>query len=281
MTYTLGTLYLVGLFVLCIAATFVYLLAHIRKDNSIIDRYYGLLVIKVSAVYFFVHTLISPLCFGETIQASCFSPHRPSLYFLLMMVMVIFWGVRLSLRIHLKNKGKGEDFRYAAWRKDWLHRGRLYFQVRSYLQIFLLQSFVISIVSLPLLIAATPQTSLGGVLPQIGIFVWFVGFIFESVGDYQLDRFIKYKHKVGSVLTTGLWAISRHPNYFGEILMWVGLSIMTLFRYDYSVLAILSPALIAYLLMYVSGVPLVEKRFEGNAEWNEYKAKTPAIFPRI
>lgn len=281
MIYTLPTLYFLGLAVSLVAATCVYLVALRKKDNSIMDRFYGLLIIKVSLVYFFVHTLVSPLCYGGQFQSDCIEPHAPSIPLSIMVLLVCIWGIRLSWRIHAKNSGKGEDFRYAAWRKEWVKRGEKYTNIRSYLQVFVLQSFVVSIITLPILVASTPQLLQSGIVWKIGIALWALGFFFEAVGDYQLDRFIKSKPTQGAILHTGLWSIVRHPNYFGEILMWTGIFFMTIFRYDNSYIAALSPLLIAYLLAYVSGVPLVEKRFEGNPDWESYKKKTPAIFPRI
>jgi steroid 5-alpha reductase family enzyme len=279
--YTLSVLYFVGLFVLITAALCVYTVALKKKDNSIMDRFYGLLVIKVSLVYLFIHSIVNPLCFGTELRADCIELHVPSIPLTVIVFFVCVWGLRLSWRIHAKNSGKGEDFRYAAWRKEWMKKGERYTNIRSLLQVFILQAIVVSIITLPVLIASVPQILQIGTLWYLGIFIWLIGFFFEAVGDYQLDSFIKSKPAAGSVLQTGLWSIVRHPNYFGEILMWTGIFLMMLFRYPGSYVAILSPFLIAYLLSYVSGVPLVEKRFEGNPEWEAYKKKTPAIFPRI
>ena len=98
------------------------------------------------------------------------------------------------------------------------------------------------------------------------------------VGDYQLARFIKTRKDREAVLRTGLWRYSRHPNYFGEILMWWGLFLIVL-PLPYGWMAAVSPLTITWLLAFVSGVPMLEKRYENNPAYQAYKKRTNALFP--
>lgn len=112
----------------------------------------------------------------------------------------------------------------------------------------------------------------------LGLGVWLIGFIFETVGDWQLDRFIATKPAPGSILTTGLWKYTRHPNYFGEVTMWWGIWLMVA-PLPFSYLAFISPLAITYLILKVSGIPMLEAKYEGNAAFAAYKARTSAFFP--
>jgi steroid 5-alpha reductase family enzyme len=182
----------------------------------------------------------------------------------------------------MKNRGKKEDFRYAAWRAEWMKKGNIYTAVRSYIQVFLLQGIIIFIVVLPGILGNTPQNNTMQWYNWAGVVLWIIGFIFESVGDAQLDRFLKRKkegiEKAG-IMKVGLWKYTRHPNYFGESLMWWGLAFICLFGVPYSVLVFVSPILITHLLLNVSGIPMLEAKWVGNPEWEEYKAKTSAFIP--
>ncbi len=255
--------YLFSLCVTLFLTTIYFGFAVYKKDNSIIDRFYGLTF--VITAWFMVMLQL---------QTSVISPLTA-----LVLVLISIWGIRLSSRIHLKNKRKGvEDFRYASWREEWMKKGKDYFYVRSYLQIFVLQGFVVSIVLLPFTLIIANPISLSSPFITAGLFIWLVGFFFESVGDYQVDRFVKHKHHDGEqIMKNGLWKYTRHPNYFGESSMWWGLALMAFSQA--SVFVFLSPALITYLLLKVSGIPLLERRWKGLPEWEAYKSKTSAFFP--
>ncbi len=255
--------YLFSLCVTLFLTTIYFGLAVYKKDNSIIDRFYGLTFVITS--WFMVMLQL---------QTNAISPLTA-----LILILISVWGIRLSSRIHIKNKKKGaEDFRYAAWREEWTKKGKEYFYVRSYLQIFILQGVIVSLVLLPFTLVVANPTSLSSAFIPLGLLVWATGFFFESVGDYQVDRFVKHKHVEGEqIMKKGLWKYTRHPNYFGESSMWWGLALMAFSQA--SILVFLSPALITCLLLKVSGIPLLEKRWKGLPEWEAYKSKTSAFFP--
>ena len=193
---------------------------------------------------------------------------------LLVNVLVSIWGLRLAWHIHRRNIGKAEDYRYLAWRKEW---GK-WFYVRSYVQVYLLQGFLLFLIVLPvLLINRSAPTPLGW-FDVMGLAVWLFGFYFEAVGDAQLARFMRDPKNKGKLMQSGLWAYTRHPNYFGEVVQWWGIFIISLGSV-YSVFALVSPVTITILILFVSGVPLLEKKFAGNPEFEAYKKKTSIFFP--
>jgi len=183
--------------------------------------------------------------------------------------LVIIWGVRLSLHIYARNKGKPEDFRYANWRKQW---GK-WVNVRAFYQVYMLQGFLMLLIAVPIIVINSYSYSRFGILSMIGLLIWIFGFMFESIGDYQLKQHLK-KNK--SIMQTGLWKYTRHPNYFGEAVQWWGLGLMAL---SIAWWALISPIVITFLLLKVSGVPMLEKKWKDNKEYQEYKKHTNAFFP--
>lgn len=189
--------------------------------------------------------------------------------------LVVVWGVRLATHIWMRNKGKKEDFRYNQWREEWGDNWRW----RSYLQVFLLQGMLLLVISLPVVIGNTVGGSIDGLWGGLGVLVWIVGFVFESVGDYQLQEFKKQpKDKRPKILATGLWRYTRHPNYFGEICMWWGVWLVSM-SVGYGIWGVAGPAVITYLIVFVSGVPLLEKKYEGNPEYEAYKKQVSVLIP--
>lgn len=187
--------------------------------------------------------------------------------------LVFLWGLRLAGYITLRNWGKNEDFRYKEWREKWGKKALL----RSYLQVFLLQGFFMFLVSLPV----TLYNRFGGIVSDLGVFgilVWVIGFYFETVGDLQMFFFKKDPKNKGKIMDQGLWQYTRHPNYFGEVTMWWGIWLLTVGS-TYWYVGIIGPITISFLLLKVSGIPLLEKKYEGNKEFEKYKAKTSAFFP--
>jgi steroid 5-alpha reductase family enzyme len=195
----------------------------------------------------------------------------------LLLALVALWGLRLFVRIFLRNLQKEEDYRYKKWRDEW----GAWFYVRSYFQVYLLQGFLMIVVGYPVLHASIyGDDATFGILSFAGLIVWSIGYLFEVVGDWQLDRFITSKPPAGTILSTGLWHYTRHPNYFGEVTMWWGIWIM-LAGTSMSFIALVSPLMITYLILKVSGIPMLEKRFAGNPQFEAYKRKTNAFFPGI
>jgi steroid 5-alpha reductase family enzyme len=226
-----------------------------RQDNSIADVVWGLGFIVVSLTSFLL--------------ASTFLPRQ-----VLVLLLTLLWGVRLSLHIWWRNRGRGEDARYAAWRKNWGKRQALY----SYLQVFLLQSLLLLIVAAPLhVIHLSVMQSDLTLLDWLGGLIFLFGLTIETIADAQLLAFRRVK-KPGEILQTGLWRYSRHPNYFGEITLWWGMGILAL-SLPGGWIGLLGPLTITFLITRVSGIPLLEKRYEHDREYQAYAKRTSVLIP--
>ncbi len=256
---------------LLILVTATFLLAQLRADNSLMDIAYGpifLLAGLMSTWLLASHSFLTIIILGA----------------------ITIWSSRLAYRIYRKNRGQKEDVRYANWRTEWSKRGRLYFVIRSYLQINLLQGVVILLVSLPLILSLaepnlnmTDQPLLYLFLP-LGLLVYITGLTIESLADHQLDKFIARK-KAGTenapIMTTGLFRYCRRPNYFGETLIWWGLALIVC-PLPFGYLAFVSPLLITYIVTKVTG-PMLEKIFMERypKEYQAYQAKTNYFIPGL
>lgn len=229
------------------------------KDASLVDRFWGLNFILITSVYF----LTSDSAFYWR-QA-------------LAIVFVMVWGLRLSMHIHWRNRAREEDKRYQEMR----HEHGKDFWWYSFFSVFLLQGILAWILSAPLAFIFHGEKISFSFLDLFGILIWCVGFYFEVLGDYQLKQFKSDPANKGKILNTGLWSLTRHPNYFGEALMsW---SIFTLaLPIPGAWQSVLAPVLMTFLLRYVSGVSLLEKDLKvSKPGYAEYISKTPAFFPKL
>jgi steroid 5-alpha reductase family enzyme len=189
--------------------------------------------------------------------------------------LVGIWGFRLAFHIAKRNRGKGEDPRYAKWRREW---GK-WFVLRSYLQVFILQGFLMLVIASSVIVINAGVNRPFGLADWAGIGMWVTGFLFEVVGDVQLARFKGDPSNKGKVMDRGLWRYTRHPNYFGEATMWWGLYVMAL-GVEGGWLTLASPVTITFLLLKVSGVPMLEKGpMAERPGYREYVSRTNAFFP--
>lgn len=195
----------------------------------------------------------------------------------LITLMVTAWGLRLSFYLAWRNLGKGEDYRYQAMRRRWGDR----FPIISLVTVFALQGLLMLVVSLPVQAAHAWDTPRNlTVLDLAGAAVWAAGLFFEATGDWQLARFKTDPANAGKVMDRGLWRYTRHPNYFGDFLVWWGIFLVTLSRWE-SAWTIVGPAAMSYLLLRVSGVTLLERSLvKRRPGYEEYIARTSAFFPR-
>ncbi len=195
---------------------------------------------------------------------------------LLVTAMAVIWGVRLATHIGRRKWGKGEDFRYAAMRAERPET----FARRSLVTVFLLQAFLIWTISMPAQIAQIPgrPTHLT-LLDFLGLGIWILGFVFEAVADRQLRRFLADPANAGKVMDRGLWRYSRHPNYFGDSLIWWGIFLVAAAT-PWGWVTIFSPLLMSFFLFKVSGVPMLEKALAERREgYREYMQRTSPFFP--
>ncbi len=198
----------------------------------------------------------------------------PGVRGILVNILVSIWGVRLAWHIHSRNRGQTEDYRYLAWRTAW---GK-WFYVRSYAQVYLLQGFLLFLVASPVLLINRSVATGLGMLDALGMAVWLVGFSFEAVGDAQLARFIKDPVNKGKLMQGGLWAYTRHPNYFGEVTQWWGLWLVAL-SVPGGWLGIIGPMTITFLILKVSGVPMLERKMQEHPEFAAYERRVSMFIP--
>ena len=188
-------------------------------------------------------------------------------------LLVTIWGLRLSWHIFNRNKDKPEDSRYATWRKQWS-----YFYLRSYFQIYILQGTFLYLISLPVIYINASSPFMVSYIVFLGFAVWITGFCFESIADAQLKKFISNPINKGKLMTEGLWRYSRHPNYFGEVTQWWGIFLVAS-SVPYAMFTIVGPLTITFLILFVSGVPLLEKKYKDRADFKIYKQQTSVFVP--
>ncbi|MGE4492806.1 MAG: DUF1295 domain-containing protein [Syntrophotalea sp.] len=238
---------------LCVTYSLLFLLSIVLKDNSIADVFWGMGFLQVA-----LHAIYR----SET--------RTPSQ--VLFTILVALWAMRIvSYILSKKWIKKDEDPRYARWREQWQH-----FYLRSFFQIYVLQGVLVMIIAIPIFLVNSAPPPLG-LVTAAGTAVALFGLLYETIGDLQLRSFIKTREK-GQIMTRGLWKYSRHPNYFGESVFWLGASIVAA---QVSLWAFISWLLITFLLRYVSGVPPAEERYADNQAFQAYKRETPAMIPRF
>lgn len=237
--------------------TFVWLISLARRDSGIVDIFWGGGFVVANWIYF----ALTPEGFAA--RKWLFS------------ILVTVWGLRLSLHILRRNWGKAEDFRYHAWREE--HGARWWWW--SFFQVFLLQGFLLWVISAPLLAAQfSPAPARLTLLDFAAIAVWAFGFYFEAVGDWQLARFKANPANQGKVLDSGVWRYTRHPNYFGDATQWWGYYLGAGAAGGFW--TIFSPIIMTVLLLRVSGVAMLEKTLvHTKPQYKEYIENTSAFLP--
>lgn len=227
----------------------------IIKNSSIVDIFWGLGFVLIT---WFIFTV-----------SQGYLPRKQ-----LVATLVTIWGVRLALHIGIRNWGKREDFRYAKWREE---NGPRWWWF-SFFQVFLLQGVLMWILSAPLIVAQTSGfPAILTPLDMIGVSIWIVGFLLEAIGDLQLMLFKSNPSNRGKLLTSGLWKYTRHPNYFGEAVIWWGYYAIALASGGWW--TIFSPILMTYLLLKVSGVAMLERTMKTKPGYEEYMRRTNAFIP--
>jgi steroid 5-alpha reductase family enzyme len=250
----MGQIFLEGGLAILVYVSLIWLISLIKKDAGIMDIFWGLGFVVVGYFY---------------LAADYSHALQPRLLY----TLVLLWGFRLSLHIGLRNLGEAEDARYANWRHQFGKKWWWY----SYLRVFILQGVVMWIVSLPLLVGLQDKTSLT-IFDMMGVLIFMVGFLVESVGDWQLRTFKKNPANKGKVLNTGLWGLTRHPNYFGEALLWWGITLIAIELHTFWI--IISPVIMTWLLIRVSGVAMLDDLLrKTKPDYAQYIENTNAFFP--
>ncbi len=229
------------------------------RDVSIIDMFFAIILLAITVVSYL---------WGDGVAA------RKNL----VLVLVGLWALRISVHLIRRNWGRGEDPRYTKLR-GWTNDDRSFVWLSLH-KVFLLQGVVIWFVSLPVQVAQTYATPVAlGWFAWLGIVLWAVGLAFETVADLQLTRFRADPSNKGKVLNTGLWAYSRHPNYFGELCVWWGLFLVACDN-PLGFLTVIGPLLYTYLIVNVTGKRTLDKKLAREKPgYAAYMTSTSGLIP--
>lgn len=238
-----------------------FIISQIKKNNGLVDIAWGLS---------FVVTAISSLIISKEI----------SITKVVMLIVIILWGLRITIYLFVRNWNKKEDFRYQAMRTKWQTK----LKTKAFFKVFLTQSLFSYLISLPIIFTNLTIKNNFSLISKLslllGLIVFLIGYTFEVVGDYQLKKFKQNPLNKGKIMDLGLWKYTRHPNYFGEATLWWGILIISLSTLNrLTLIGIISPITITFLLLYVTGVPLLERRYKDNLEYQIYTEKTSKFFP--
>jgi steroid 5-alpha reductase family enzyme len=248
------SLYLLGLVSTLGLATLTWAISVLKRDVSIVDGVWALMLFAAAIVY---ATGAEPYT-GRTT---------------LILTLVALWALRLSGHIIHRNWGEPEDRRYQDIRREYEPN----FALKSLGLVFWFQAVLAWIISMPLWPALTVPVA-WGTFDVLAVTVWAVGMIFEGIGDRQLSRFKADPENRGKVMDRGLWRYTRHPNYFGECLIWWGFSLFALPAGAWW--TVVGPLLLTYMLLKFSGVTLMEQTIvERRPAYQAYIARTNAFIP--
>ncbi len=193
---------------------------------------------------------------------------------ILLFLLTLVWGYRLFDHLHKRHaKSVDDDARYVKMKAGW----KKYPKLQAYVIVFLLQGLLMYLLGVASMVLVSDGAWWNS-FSVIGLTIWMAGFIFEVTADRQLRDFVANPENKGHIMDKGLWKYSRHPNYFGEVIMWWGIFFFVLINTG-SIWAIVTPLTITYLIVFVSGIPMTEKLFENSPLWNTYKNKTSVLIP--
>jgi steroid 5-alpha reductase family enzyme len=248
-------LLLLGLAAIVILFTVLWVVSLRLENSSIADVAWGPGILAIGLTYYFTSD-------GAPLRAH------------LTIALLAMWAIRLATHLGMRMRLQGEDFRYVRWRDQ--YEGHWWWV--SYFKVFLLQAVVAWIVSLPIYFAIVSLAPAAlTALDYFGVLLCVSGLIVESVADEQLRRFRANRANRDKVFDTGLWRYTRHPNYFGEALLWWGFGVIGLATGG--VPGLLGPAILTYLLIYVSGVAMLESTLIEKPGYIHYVGRTPAFLP--
>lgn len=250
-------IYSQSLLVILVLMTALWIVSVIIRNVSIVDLFWGFGFVLAASFYF--------------LRSDGFEPRK-----ILILSLAAIWGLRLSIYLAWRNIGKGEDFRYREFRKNY---GENRYWWISYFQTFLLQGILMWLISAPLLGAQYyGQNASLGILDFAGVILWLIGFSFEAGGDYQLAVFKSDPANKGKVMNSGFWRYTRHPNYFGDSAVWWGFGLICLAGGSY--IPVVGSVLMTAMIIKVSGVALLEKSLkEQKPQYKEYIEKTSSFIP--
>ncbi|MEQ9465176.1 MAG: DUF1295 domain-containing protein [Haliea sp.] len=228
------------------------------RDVSIIDMFFALIIVAITVASLLLAPSIGPLQW-------------------LLSAMVALWALRITAYLITRNWGHGEDPRYTKLR-SWVNDERAFIWL-SLRKVFLLQALVLWLASLPVQLGMQLGTGAPGWLAVAGTALWLLGLVTETIADRQLQHFRKDPANKGTVLCTGLWRYSRHPNYFGELCVWWGIWLVAC-EAPFGFLTIIGPLAYSYLVVNVTGQRTLDKKLAREKPgYAEYMARTSGLVP--
>ncbi len=304
MTQDILTSFLVSSIFVAAAVFALWMLSLRKQDVSIMGKFWAMGFAGI-AVLSLLAKLHMP---GSNKVLGGFFWFMTNKYMLLLTLLPIIWAVRYSVYVIKRSWGYGEDMRFTALRDNVTD---VQWPLYSLRKVFLLQGFAMLVIAAPIWVgigsaffmqapefapytlpdgtwvrsASKMVSAPMGIFAIMGALVWLCGFLFEAVGDWQLVRFKNQREKLGvdvtgMVLDKGLWRITRHPNYFGNALMWWGLWLIAC-QTPWGWLTIISPLLMTYILVRVTGVPILEHILTQRPEYAAYMERTPVFVPFV
>lgn len=234
--------------------TTIYIIGLVKNDYSVIDIFWPI---------------------GFFLLANFLLDWNGSIAQILIKIYVTIWAIRLSSYLFFRIAKYGPDARYKELQKGWGKHHRIH----AFFKVFMLQGGFMFLIGLPIISSAYIAEN-NWLFIFLGSFIWMIGFVIECIADYQLYHFKQNPKNKGKYLMAGLFKYSRHPNYLGEILLWIGIALLSLPNI-YGYLSILGPLVLIFALYKFSGVPYAERNHTKNTAFLEYVSKTGAIFPKI
>ena len=241
--------------------TVLWLISLIVKDASIIDIFWGpSFIVLGSSLIIFMDKLYSERA-------------------LVILFLVILWGMRLAIHLGIRNIGHGEDFRYVEWRKE----GGSNYWWFSFFRVFTLQGALATLVGVSIYFGYLNDNPLSYIEVFFGSTLFFIGIAWESISDIQLKKFRKNPKNKGKICKVGLWKYSRHPNYFGDLVVWF--SIFTFSLSSNNILIILgsslSPLIMGMIFYYITGPILDQAMIKSRPKYKEYMKQSNSLFPKF
>lgn len=238
----------------------------------------GINIMMFVPAYLFSTDKLTDISYAATFVVVSFfglSLSNNSAAHIILFLMVILWAARLGMYLFVRIKKIGKDKRFDQMRKNFIKFGGFW----------VLQGFTVWTVLFPVTLFFAINNPSLTFLSLIGFLIFVTGLLIETIADYQKYRFINNPKNKGKWINTGLWKHSRHPNYFGEILLWIGVYVFTLsnFELTQALIGLIGPIYIAFLIIFVSGIPLLEKkadkRWGKNKNYQEYKKSISTLIP--
>lgn len=227
--------------------------AYLFKTDKLTDLSYSISFI-IASVYLFLNS-------------------SQNLVHTILLIMILIWAIRLGTYLFIRINKTGKDSRFDEMRESFF----------GFLKFWLLQGVSVWVILLAAIISFSTKNIDFSILHSLGIAVWFIGLLIETVADYQKFKFKNNPENKGKWTDVGLWKRSRHPNYFGEMLIWIGIFIYCAIYSPLPniLIELISPIYIILILLFVSGVPMLEKKYNkkygDNPEYKKYKENTNLI----